>query len=106
MNSIVTKNDEDDGDDDMEHEEVAKEEDNDCSKDENNSGGGMKVEDSPCIEDDTDIMMAKKSELTQKEQQCTYAKKARKCTMCETAKPRIRNKKQVSTGWICCGQTN
>lgn len=66
---IVKEEDEDDGDDDMEHEDVAKEEDNDSSNDEDeddNSEGDVKVEESPCVEDVTDVMMAKKSELTQK----------------------------------------
>ena len=65
---IVKEEDEDDGDDDMEHEDVAKEEVDDSSADEDgeNSEGDMNGEDSPCVEDITDVMMAKKNELTQK----------------------------------------
>lgn len=66
---IVKEEDEDDGDDDMEHEDVAKEEDDDSSdddEDDENSEGDLNVEDSPCVEDVTEVMMAKKNELTQK----------------------------------------
>jgi len=66
---IVKEEDEDDGDDDMEHEDVAKEEDDDSSdddEDDENSEGDLNAEDSPCVEDITEVMMAKKNELTQK----------------------------------------